>query len=191
MTAEDLSRTVLHQVLDKSGMAHTVARMAAEILERDGDDVMLVGIHTRGVPLADRLARALEEATGRKVTVGRLDISLYRDDVGPWRPAHQQPVLKETVLPDSIDDRVVYLIDDVVFTGRTTRAGLDTLLDWGRPLAVRLGLLVVRGRGGLPVAANGVGKVVDTARDEDVRVRFAEVDGEDGVWIGREVKDDG
>ena len=118
---DDRGSTALHQVLDQSAMAHTVARMAAEILERDGDGVMLVGIHTRGVPLAGRLARALEEATGRTVTVGRLDISLYRDDVGPWRPAHQQPVLKETVLPDSIDDRVVYLIDDVVFTGRTTR----------------------------------------------------------------------
>ena len=191
MTAADDGSTVLHQVLDRNAMAHTVARMAAEILERDGDDVMLVGIHTRGVPLADRLARALEEATGRKVAVGRLDISLYRDDVGPWRPAHQQPVLKETVLPDSIDDRVIYLIDDVIFTGRTTRAGLDTLLDWGRPLAVRLAVLVDRGHRELPIAADIVGKVLDTARDEDVRVRFAEVDGEDGVWIGREVEDAG
>ena len=184
MTAADDGSTALHQVLDKNGMAHLVARMAAEILERDGDDLMLVGIHTRGVPLADRLARALEEATGRKVAVGRLDISLYRDDVGPWRPAHQQPVLKETVLPDSIDDRVIYLIDDVIFTGRTTRAGLDTLLDWGRPLAVRLAVLVDRGHRELPIAADIVGKILTTARDEDVRVRFAEVDGEDGVWIG-------
>ena len=191
MTAEDPGRAALHQVLDKSGMVHSVARMAAEILEGDGDDVMLVGIHTRGVPLADRLARALEEATGRKVTVGRLDISLYRDDVGPWRPAHQQPVLKETVLPDSIDDRVIYLIDDVIFTGRTTRAGLDTLLDGGRPLAVRLAVLVDRGHRELPITADVVGKVIDTARDEDVRVRFEEVDGEDGVWIGREVEDAG
>ena len=88
---DDRGSTALHQVLDQSAMAHTVARMAAEILERDGDDVMLVGIHTRGVPLADRLARALEEATGRKVAVGRLDISLYRDDVGPGdRPTNSR-----------------------------------------------------------------------------------------------------
>ena len=172
-------------------MARTVARMAAEILERDGDDVMLVGIHTRGVPLADRLARALEEVTSTKVTVGRLDITLYRDDVGPWRPAHQQPVLKKTILPDSIDDRIVYLVDDVLFTGRTTRAALDTLIDWGRPLAVRLAVLVDRGHRELPIAADVVGKVLDTTRNEDVQVRFAEVDGEDGVWIGREVEDGG
>ena len=88
MTAEKAGRTALQEVLDEAAMARTVARMAAEILERDGDALMLVGIHTRGIPLADRLARALEEATGRKVPVGRLDITLYRDDVGPWRPAH-------------------------------------------------------------------------------------------------------
>jgi len=170
-------------------MVRTVARMAAEILERDGDDVMLVGIHTRGVPLADRLARALEEATGRKVAVGRLDITLYRDDIGPWRPAHQQPVLKETVLPDSIDGRVIYLVDDVLFTGRTVRAALDTLLDWGRPLAVRLAVLVDRGHRELPIAADVVGKIVDTTRDEDVQVHMEEVDDENGVVIGREVDD--
>ena len=130
-------------------------------------------------------------ATGRNVTVGRLDITLYRDDVGPWRPAHKQPVLKKTVLPDSIDHRIVYLVDDVLFTGRTTRAALDTLLDWGRPLAVRLAVLVDRGHRELPIAADVVGRVLDTTRDEVVQVRFQEVDKEDGVWIGREVDDAG
>jgi pyrimidine operon attenuation protein/uracil phosphoribosyltransferase len=187
MTGKNPGRTTVQQVLDQAGMARTVARMAAEILERDGDEVMLVGIHTRGVPLAGRLARALEEATGTKISVGRLDISLYRDDVGPWRPAHQQPVLKKTVLPDSIDGRIIYLIDDVLFTGRTTRAALDTLLDWGRPLAVRLAVLVDRGHRELPIAADVVGRALDTTREEDVQVRFEEVDDKDGVWIGREV----
>lgn len=191
MTAKQASRGTLHEVLDEAGMARTIARMAAEILERDDDSLMLVGIHTRGIPLADRLASALREATGRKIPVGRLDITLYRDDVGPWRPAHQQPVLKKTVLPDSIDDRVIYLVDDVLFTGRTTRAALDTLIDWGRPLAVRLAVLIDRGHRELPIAADVVGKVLDTTRDEDVQVRFAEVDGEDGVWIGGEVEDGG
>ena len=191
MTAKRASRSALHEVLDEAGMARTIARMAAEILERDDDSLMLVGIHTRGIPLADRLASALQEATGRKIPVGRLDITLYRDDVGPWRPAHQQPVLKKTVLPDSIDDSVIYLVDDVLFTGRTTRAALDTLVDWGRPLAVRLAVLIDRGHRELPIAADVVGKVLDTTRDEDVQVRFAEVDGEDGVWIGREVADGG
>ncbi len=191
MTGDKRGRAKVQQVLDEAGMARTVARMAAEILERDGDEVMLVGIHTRGVPLADRLARALEEATGNRVAVGRLDITLYRDDVGPWRPAHQQPVLKKTVLPDSIDGRVIYLVDDVLFTGRTTRAALDTLLDWGRPLAVRLAVLVDRGHRELPIAADVVGRALDTTREEDVQVRLEEVDNENGVWIGREVDDAG
>jgi pyrimidine operon attenuation protein/uracil phosphoribosyltransferase len=191
MAGEKRGRAMVQQILDEAGMARTVARMAAEILERDGGKVMLVGIHTRGVPLANRLARALEEATGTKVPVGRLDITLYRDDVGPWRPAHQQPVLKKTVLPDSVDDRIIYLVDDVLFTGRTTRAALDTLLDWGRPLAVRLAVLVDRGHRELPIAADVVGRALDTTREEDVQVRFEEVDNEDGVWIGREVDDAG
>jgi len=191
MKAGNPGRIVRQEILDEAGMARTVARMAAEILERDADSVMLVGIHTRGVPLADRLARALGEATGRKVAVGRLDITLYRDDVGPWRPAHQQPVLKKTVLPESTDDRVIYLVDDVLFTGRTIRAALDSLVDYGRPLAVRLAVLIDRGHRELPIAADVIGKTVDTTRDEDVQVRFAEVDGEDGVWIGREVDDAG
>jgi pyrimidine operon attenuation protein/uracil phosphoribosyltransferase len=99
-------------------------------------------------------------------------------------------VLKKTILPESIDGRVVYLVDDVLFTGRTTRAALDTLVDWGRPLAVRLAVLVDRGHRELPIAADIVGKSLDTTRDEDVQVRFEEVDRRDGVWIGREISDD-
>ena len=100
-------------------------------------------------------------------------------------------MLKKTVLPDSIDDHVIYLVDDVLFTGRTIRAALDTLIDYGRPLAVRLAVLIDRGHRELPIAADVVGKVLDTTRAEDVQVRLAEVDGEDGVWIGREVADAG
>jgi pyrimidine operon attenuation protein/uracil phosphoribosyltransferase len=177
------------QIMDRRAIDRTVARMAAEILEHDGDAIMLVGIHTRGVPLADRLAARIAEVCGHEVTVGRLDITLYRDDVGPWRPAHQQPVLKRTVLPKSIDDCVIYLVDDVLFTGRTVRAALDTLVDYGRPRAVRLAVLVDRGHRELPIAADVVGKVLTTSRDEDVQVRFSEVDKETGVWIGREVGD--
>lgn len=179
------------QVLDRAGIRRTVVRMAAEIVERDGDDVTLIGIHTRGVPLSRRLAKAIGEATGRTVPVGRLDITLYRDDVGPWRPAHTQPVLRETVLPGPIENTTVYLVDDVLFTGRTIRAALDTLVDWGRPRAVRLAVLIDRGHRELPIAADVVGKVVPTSRDEDVQVRLAESDGEDGVWIGREAVDGG
>jgi len=151
--------------------------------------VMLVGIHTRGVPLADRLATELEAISGSYPTVGRLDITLYRDDIGPWRPAHTQPVLKKTVLPVSVDDRVIYLIDDVLYTGRTVRAAIDTLLDYGRPRAIRLGVLVDRGHRELPVAADVVGRVVATSRKEDVQVRLRPADDDDGVWIGREASD--
>jgi len=176
----------LVEILDAAGMERTVTRMAAEILERDGGDIVLIGIHTRGVPLADRLARSLAASTGAEVPVGRLDITLYRDDVGPWRPAHRQPVLKETVLPATIEDKVLYLVDDVLYTGRTVRAALDTLVDYGRPRAVRLAVLVDRGHRELPIAADVVGRVLQTSRSEDVRVRLAEVDGTDGVWIGKE-----
>ncbi len=176
----------LVEILDAAGMERTVTRMAAEILERDGGDIVLIGIHTRGVPLADRLARSLAVSTGAEIPVGRLDITLYRDDVGPWRPAHRQPVLKETVLPATIEDKVLYLVDDVLYTGRTVRAALDTLVDYGRPRAVRLAVLVDRGHRELPIAADVVGRVLQTSRSEDVRVRLAEVDGADGVWIGKE-----
>lgn len=181
------------QVLDREGMQRTVARMAAEILERDGSQIMLVGIHTRGVPLANRLASVLANASPShgEIPVGRIDISLYRDDVGPWRPAHSQPLLKDTMLPDSIDGEIVYLVDDVLFTGRTLRAALDTLMDYGRPRAVRLAVFVDRGHRELPVAPDVVGKVLPTSLNEDVQVHFEEVDGEDGVWIGKEIEHGG
>jgi len=182
------SATVV-QLMDEAAVGRTIARMAAEIVETDGEDVMLVGIHTRGVPLADRLAKALEETSGTRPTVGSLDITLYRDDIGPWRPAHTQPVLKKTVLPVSIEGKVIYLVDDVLYTGRTVRAALDTLLDYGRPQAIRLAVLVDRGHRELPVAANVVGRVVVTSRREDVQVRIRPSDDEDGVWLGREAPD--
>ncbi len=186
MTHGDTDRVGLSQVMDEQAMGRTIVRMAAEIIERDGGDVMLVGIHTRGIPLADRLARIISDSTGSPVAVGRLDITLYRDDVGPWRPAHRQPVLKDTVLPDSIDGRVIYLVDDVLFTGRTIRAALGTLIDYGRARAVRLAVLVDRGHRELPISPDVVGRSVETARDEDVQVHFTEVDGDDGIWIGKE-----
>lgn len=173
------------QVLDRAALDRTLSRMAAQMVELDSGPIMLVGIHTRGVPLASRLAELVEATTGRAAPVGTLDITLYRDDVGPWRPAHSQPVLKRTHLPDSIDGVTVYLVDDVLFTGRTIRAALDSLLDYGRPNAVRLAVLIDRGHRELPIAADVVGKVVPTARHEDVQVRLDEVDPESGVWIGK------
>lgn len=189
MAEEKQKTATVVQLMDGAAVGRTITRMAAEIVETDGEDVMLVGIHTRGVPLADRLASALEESTGSRPTVGSLDITLYRDDIGPWRPAHTQPVLKKTVLPISIEDTVIYLVDDVLYTGRTVRAALDTLLGYGRPRAIRLAVLVDRGHRELPVAANVVGKVVVTSRREDVQVRLRPADDDDGVWLGREAPD--
>ena len=189
MAEETRKPAAVVQLMDEAAVRRTVARMAAEIVEKDGENVMLVGIHTRGVPLAERLADQLGEISGARPVVGRLDITLYRDDIGPWRPAHTQPVLKKTVLPISIDEVVVYLVDDVLYTGRTVRAALDTLLDYGRPKAIRLAVLVDRGHRELPVAANVTGKLVATSRLEDVQVRLRPADDVDGVWIGKEASD--
>ncbi len=176
------------QVLDARGITRAVERMAAEILERAGDESMLylVGVQTRGVPLARRLARLIAASAGHEPPVGALDITLYRDDVGPWRAAHLQPLLRATTLPVAVDGRQVCLVDDVLYTGRTVRAALDTLMDYGRPQAIRLAVLVDRGHRELPIAADFVGKVVPTSRNEDVQVRLKECDGEDGVWLARE-----
>jgi pyrimidine operon attenuation protein/uracil phosphoribosyltransferase len=176
------------QVLDVRGIARALERMAAELVEQAGDErlLYLVGIQTRGVPLAGRLAQLIASSTGHRPPVGALDITLYRDDVGPWRPAHQQPLLRDTELPVKVDGKVVCLVDDVLYTGRTVRAALDTLMDYGRPRAIRLAVLVDRGHRELPIAADFVGRAVPTSVAEDVQVRLAESDGEEGVWLARE-----
>ena len=178
------------QVLDVRGITRILERMAAEIVERSGDEKLLylVGVQTRGVPLARRLAALIAAATGHEPPVGALDISLYRDDVGPWRPAHQQPVLRDTELPAKVDGKLICLVDDVLFTGRTVRAALDTLMDYGRPKAIRLAVLIDRGHRELPIAADFIGRTVPTALAEDVQVRLRESDGEEGVWLAREVR---
>ena len=177
------------QVLDARGVGRALERMAAELIEHVGDETLLylVGVQTRGVPLAHRLARLIAAKTGHEPPVGALDIALYRDDVGPWRPAHQQPVLRDTKLPIGVDEKVVCLVDDVLYTGRTVRAALDTLMDYGRPRAIRLAVLVDRGHRELPIAADFVGRTVPTSNREDVQVRVQECDGEEGVWIAKEV----
>jgi len=178
------------QVLDARGVARALERMAAELVERVGDEKLLylVGVQTRGVPIARRLARLIAAATGHEPPVGALDIALYRDDVGPWRPAHQQPILRDTELPVAVDGKVVCLVDDVLYTGRTVRAALDTLMDYGRPEAIRLAVLVDRGHRELPIAADFVGRSVPTSHAEDIQVRLSECDGEEGVWIAKEVE---
>jgi pyrimidine operon attenuation protein / uracil phosphoribosyltransferase len=164
-------------------MARGIGRIAHEIVERNhgASDVVLIGVLTRGVHLARRLATRIAEIEDIRVPVGSLDIGMYRDDIGLREPAPLAP----TSIPD-IDDRVVVLVDDVLYTGRSTRAALDALIDLGRPRTVQLAVLVDRGHRELPIRADYVGKNVPTARHEEVQVRVAEIDGEDAVVLGEE-----
>ncbi len=168
------------RVMDAGDVARALRRMAHEIVERNkGGDVVLVGIQTRGVPLAERLARLIGEIEGRDVPVGALDIGLYRDDLA----AHPMKELAETTLPVDVGGRVVVLVDDVLYTGRTIRAALDALTDFGRPAAVQLAVLVDRGHRQLPIRPDFVGKNLPTAAHERVRVSVSEIDGTDEVAI--------
>ena len=179
MSNDDRSHSRLVQIMDEQGMGRTITRMAAQIVERDGGDIMLVGIHTRGVPMAHRLAAAIGDIEGADVPVGTLDIGLYRDDLGS-RPT---PTLDTTSMPVAVDDRTVVLVDDVLYTGRTIRAALDALADLGRASRVQLAVLVDRGHRQLPIRADYVGKNLPTSLDERVTVHLTEVDEADGVWI--------
>lgn len=163
-------------------MARILRRMAGEILERNGgvEGLMLVGIRTRGVPMAEGLAAEIERSEGQKVPIGVLDITLYRDDLSVIAP---QPVVKETRLPGPVEDQTLVLCDDVLYTGRTIRAALDALTDYGRPRAVQLAVLVDRGHRELPIQADFVGRKIASAADELVEVRFVDTDGEDKVTI--------
>ncbi|OKH98225.1 bifunctional pyr operon transcriptional regulator/uracil phosphoribosyltransferase [Streptomyces sp. CB02923] len=170
-------------VLEGPDITRMLTRIAHEIVERakGADDVVLLGIPTRGVFLARRLAVKLEEITGRAVPVGSLDITMYRDDLrlGPAR------ALARTDIPgDGIENRVVLLVDDVLFSGRTIRAALDALNDIGRPRAVQLAVLVDRGHRELPIRADYVGKNLPTSLRETVKVQLTEEDGRDAVLLG-------
>ncbi|WP_308209331.1 bifunctional pyr operon transcriptional regulator/uracil phosphoribosyltransferase PyrR [Allokutzneria sp. A3M-2-11 16] len=176
------------ELLSAGDVARTVARMAHQVIEKTALDaanrasVVLLGIPSRGAPLAARLAEKIAEFSGVKVPVGALDVTLYRDDLRrkPARP------LEHTQLPEcGVDDRLVVLVDDVLFSGRTVRAALDALRDHGRPSAVQLAVLVDRGHRELPIRADYVGKNVPTARSEDIAVHLSEVDGDDGVYLSQ------
>ena len=176
-------------VMDADRISRALTRIAHEIVERNRGlhDIALVGVRSRGVPLARRIARSLQGITGDEVRTGALDITLYRDDlmrhqVGP------QPLVRRTEIPFSIDSTVIVLVDDVLYTGRTTRAALDALIDFGRPKAIQLVVLVDRGHRELPIKADYVGKNVPTSRDESVQVCLEELDGVDEVVIKREDK---
>jgi pyrimidine operon attenuation protein/uracil phosphoribosyltransferase len=170
MTAEEIRRATI--------------RISHEVVEKHGgtDGLVLVGIQRRGVPLARRLAAAIAEHEGPILPVGALDITFYRDDLSL---VAQQPVVKGTDIPFDLNGRTVVLVDDVLFTGRTIRAAMDALVDFGRPDAIRLAVLVDRGHRELPIRADHVGKNVPTSREEVVHVSLEEIDGEDAVTIDR------
>ncbi|MBC7360163.1 MAG: bifunctional pyr operon transcriptional regulator/uracil phosphoribosyltransferase PyrR [Desulfacinum sp.] len=169
-------------VMEHSEMEGALREMARQIV-RDLDDperLVLVGIHTGGVYLAQRLGQILEREHGLKVPIGTLDINLYRDD---WSRLHTQPVVRSTRLPFSVDDKDVVLVDDVLFTGRTIRAALDALMDYGRPRRVRVAALVDRGHRELPICAHFVGLELETLPEEQVNVYLKEKDGSDRVVL--------
>lgn len=169
-------------ILDADAIRRSLVRISHEIVEKNKgvENVVLVGIRTRGVPLAQRLAEQVAEIEGVKVPVGSLDITMYRDDLSTLA---YNPIVKETELDFDINGKTVILVDDVLFTGRTIRCALDALIDMGRPKAIQLAVLVDRGHRELPIRADYVGKNVPTSTSETVDVTLAEIDGEDEVSL--------
>ena len=186
MTPPDRVKALL---MDEADMARTLDRLARQVAETlDAPErAAIVGLQTRGVHLARRLRDRVEAFEGVRLPLGTLDATLYRDDVGGFGTAARRGgaplVTRETRVPFSLDGLALVLVDDVVYTGRSTRAALDALMDMGRPASVRLLALVDRGLRELPVAPDFVGRTVPTAPDERVSVRLAEADGGDGVWL--------
>ena len=172
------------QIMTAEEIRRATTRISHEIVEKQAGTagLVLVGIQRRGVPLARRIAQSIAEHEGVDVLVGALDITFYRDDLSL---VAQQPLVKGTDLPFDLNESTIVLVDDVLYTGRTIRAAMDALVDFGRPRAIRLAVLVDRGHRELPIRADHVGKNVPTSREEIVRVHLEEVDGEDGVTIER------
>jgi len=173
---------VKKELIDASAMSRAITRIAHEILEKNKgtEDLVLIGIRTRGVPLAERLAARIEEIEGQKLPTGILDITLYRDDLST---VAQQPIVHRTEIPFDITGKKVVLVDDVLYTGRTVRAALDALIDLGRPLQIQLAIMIDRGHRELPIRADFVGKNLPTSKTEVVDVNLKEIDGKDAVLL--------
>lgn len=170
------------QILDESAMNRALKRMAHEMIEQLDplSSVMLIGIRRRGIPIAERLAAFIEQYEGTRIPVGEVDISMYRDDL---TEISDQPRVSATSLPQNVTGKIIVLVDDVLFTGRTARAAMEAIMDLGRPSAVRLAVLIDRGHRELPIRPDYVGKNIPTSRMERVRVRMREIDGEDRVAL--------
>jgi len=200
MTTHVPDRATARQLLDADAIAKALSRIAHELIERNGppdgpglDRVALVGIQTRGVPLASRLRRLVEERSGDELPVGALDITFHRDDVhvrDGRRQPDRQPVVRATSIAFPIEAMTVVLVDDVLYTGRTIRAAIDALLEFGRPARVQLAVLVDRGHRELPIRPDYVGKNLPTGRGERIQVELMEVDERDGVLLVEGSEDD-
>jgi len=182
------------QLLDDEAIAKALSRIAHEIIERTDEleSVALVGIQSRGAPLASRLRRLVDERSGVSIPVGALDITFHRDDVhvrDGGRPPGRQPVVRATSIAFPIEGMTVVLVDDVLYTGRTIRAAIDALLEYGRPARVQLAVLVDRGHRELPIRPDYVGKNLPTGRDERIQVELMEIDERDGVFLVAERED--
>ncbi|PYP86561.1 MAG: bifunctional pyr operon transcriptional regulator/uracil phosphoribosyltransferase PyrR [Blastocatellia bacterium AA13] len=177
MSSADNSR-----IMDKAGISRAISRLSSQIVERNGGvkDLLLVGIRRRGVPLAERVADRIQQLEGERPLVGQLDITLYRDDLSTIGP---RPVVNRTDIPEDVTDRIIVLVDDVLYTGRTIRAALDELVDFGRPRRVEAAVLIDRGHRELPIQADYVGKYVQTSDSEIVKVMLTEYDEEEQVLV--------
>lgn len=187
-------------LLDGEAISKALSRVAHEIIERNAEaagglgDVALVGIQSRGAPLASRLRRLVAERSGVELPVGALDITFHRDDVhvrDGGRPPGRQPVVRATSIPFPIEGLTIVLVDDVLYTGRTIRAAIDALLEYGRPARVQLAVLVDRGHRELPIRPDYVGKNLPTGREERIQVEVMEIDERDGVYLVGEPEDGG
>ena len=169
-------------ILDSSSVERTIARIAHEILEKNKgtQSLALIGIQTRGVILASRIRKCIESISKENIPVGILDINLYRDDL---TRASEQPIIRKTEINFDLDERIIVLVDDVLYTGRTIRCALDALIDFGRPKRIELAVLVDRGHRELPIRADFVGKNIPTNEEEMVHVHFKETDGRDEVIV--------
>ena len=177
-----MSQKIISRIVDAEGLTRTITRLSHEIIERNrgADKIAVVGIRTRGTTLAERLVDKIEDIEGKRVPLGALDVTLYRDD---FRMRLKQPIVQVTEINFNIDEINVILVDDVLYTGRTIRAALEALMEFGRPASVQLAVLVDRGHRELPIYADYVGKNIPTSAGEEVQVRLDEKDDEDSVYL--------
>lgn len=175
------------ELIGADGIRRALVRISHEIIEKNEglDDIVVIGIRTRGVPLAERITNNLKEIEGVEIPNGSLDITLYRDDL---TTIAKQPIVHQTEIPFDVTDKKVVLVDDVLYTGRTVRAALDALMDLGRPESIQLAILADRGHRELPIRADYVGKNIPTSRDELISVNLAEIDDEDAVILQEKCK---